>query len=140
MENTNNNPNAFQHKRQGENSNNLVPNYNGKGKKEVLNFIKTQVEKGTGLNLTELRKKYSEDVLFFIGLKYVTTTKKALCKALNIEVDNACRHKRKYELEGLLVQSNDDVLCPYSTKYARLLSTNPNEFEWLTYSNQLKLF
>jgi len=122
------------------NTNSLIPNDNWKGKKEVLNFIKTQVEKGTGLNLTELRKRYSEEVLFFIGLKYVTTTKKALCKALNIGVDNACRHKRKYELKGLLVQSNDDVVCPYSTKYARLLSTNPDEFERLTYSNQLKLF
>ena len=122
------------------NSNNLIPNDNGKEKREVLNFIKTQVEKGTGLTIDELKKRYSEEVLFYKALKHVTTTKKALCKALNIEVDNACRHKRKYELKGLLVQSNDDVVCPYTKDLARLLSTNPNEFERLTYSNQLKLF
>jgi hypothetical protein len=122
------------------NSNNLIPNDNGKEKKEVLNFIKTQVEKGTGLNLTELRKKYNEEVLFFIALKHVTTTKKALCKSLNLNIDNACRFKRNYELKGLLKESINNVICPFTKYPAKLLSANPDEFEQLTYSNQYKLF
>jgi hypothetical protein len=122
------------------NSNNLVPNDSGKEKKEVLNFIKTQVEKGTGLNLTELRKKYNEEVLFFIALKHVTTTKKALCKSLNLNIDNACRFKRNYELKGLLKESINNVICPFTKYPAKLLSANPDEFERLTYSNQYKLF
>jgi len=122
------------------NSNNLIPNDNGKEKKEVLNFIKTQVEKGTGHTIYELKKMYSEEVLFYKALKHVTTTKKALCKSLNLNIDNACRFKRNYELKGLLKESINDVVCPFTKHPAKLLSTNPDEFGWLTYSNQLKLF
>jgi hypothetical protein len=106
----------------------------------VLNFIKTQVEKGTGLNLTELRKKYNEEVLFFIALKHVTTTKKALYKSLNLNIDNACRFKRNYKLKGLLKESINNVICPFTKYPAKLLSANPDEFEQLTYSIQYKLF
>ena len=122
------------------NTNSLIPNDNGKGKKEVLNFIKIQVENGTGLNIDELKKRYSEEVLFYKALKHVTTTKKALCKSLNLNIDNACRFKRNYELKGLLKESINDVVCPFTKYPAKLLSTNPNEFERLTYSNQLNLF
>ncbi len=66
-----------------ENTNNLIPNEYGKEKKEVLNFIKSQVEKGTGLKLNELKKMYGEEVLFYTALKHITTTKKALFEALN---------------------------------------------------------
>ena len=62
MESTNNNKaNAFQHKRQPQD------------KKLVLQSIVKQIEKGTGLTISELKKKYSEETLFAVALKHVTT-------------------------------------------------------------------
>lgn len=127
MENTNNNP---MHKRLR------------KDKNLVLEFIIKEVERGTGLSLPELKNKYSEEKLFAVGLKHITTTKKALCKALDINIDNACRYKRTLENSGSLVQSIDEVFCPFTNRLAHLISTNPNEFERLQKSNtnQLSLF
>ena len=70
-----------------DNTNNLIPNDNGKRKKELLIFIIKKVEKGTGFNLSALKKRYSERQLFFVGLKNVATTKKALCEALSIPIE-----------------------------------------------------
>ena len=114
----------------------------GKDKQLILKFIRKQVVKGTGLSISELKKKYSEETLFQLGLKYVTTTKKAFCMALNIPVEAGCRYKRTLEKQGLLVQSIDEVICPYTNNQAHLISTNPKEFEMLLKSNdnQLNLF
>lgn len=122
--------NAFQHKRQVQDKQLVLKNY-----------VKT-VEKQTGFSLVELKKHYSEEQLFYIALKYITTTKKALCMAFNIPVEAGCRYKRNFEKEGVLVQSIDEVFCPYTKHPAHLLSTNPNEFERLLKSNtnQLKMF
>lgn len=116
----------------------------GQGKDTVLTlqFIIKQVEKGTGLSLLELKNKYSEEQLFNIALKHITTTKKALCTAFNIPVEAGCRYKRTLEKEGNLVQSIDEVICPFTKHPAHLISTNPKEFERLLKSNtnQLNLF
>lgn len=130
MKNQNNKANAFQHKRRVQD------------KQLVLQFIVKQVEKETGASLSELKKQYSEEHLFSLALKHVTTTKKALCKALQINIDNACRYKRRLEIDGLLVQSIDEVICPFTKHSAHLISTNPKEFERLqkSKSNQTKLF
>jgi hypothetical protein len=120
------------------------PNYEilGKDNKLIVNYIVLKVEKGTGLSLQELKIKYTEERFFYEALKYVTTTKKALCKALNINIDNACRYKREFEIHGDLMQSTDEVYCPYTGFMAHLISTNPDEFEKLKKSktNQLKMF
>ena len=108
----------------------------------VLNYIKIQVEKGTGLCLAELKQKYAEDALFYIALQHITTTKKAISVAMGIPVEACCRYKRELEKNGLLVQSKDEFLCPYTGSLAHVLSTNPSEFERLntSHSNQLTLF
>lgn len=113
-----------------------------KDKYLTLQFIVKQVEKGTGLSFTELKKQYSEEYLFNLALQHVTTTKKALCTALNIPVEAGCRYKRTLEKEGNLVQSIDEVYCPFTKHPAHLISTNPKEFERLRKSNtnQLSLF
>lgn len=113
-----------------------------KDKYLVLQFIIKQVEKGTGLSLTELKNQYPEEHLFAVALKHVTTTKKALCTALNIPVEAGCRYKRNLEKEGNLVQSTDEVICPFTKHHAHLISTNPIEFARLLKSNtnQLNLF
>lgn len=113
-----------------------------KDKHLALQFIVKQVEKGTGLSLTELKKQYSEEHLFAVVLKHVTTTKKALCTAFNIPVEAGCRYKRTLEKEGNLVQSIDEVICPFTKHPAHLISTNPKEFDRLLKSNtnQLNLF
>jgi hypothetical protein len=108
----------------------------------VLKLIENKVEKGTGYRVSELKNKYTEIQLFYIALKYVTTTKKALCTAIKIPIEAGCRYKRKLEKDGLLVQSIDEEFCPLTNNMAHLLSTNPNEFEVLTKSksNQFKMF
>ena len=111
-------------------------------KQLVLKYIVNQVEIGAGLSLSELKKQYSEETLFAVALKHITTTKKALCTALNIPVEAGCRYKRSLEKEGLLMQSIDEVVCPFTKHSAHLISTNPKEFERLqkSKSNQLKMF
>ena len=113
-----------------------------KDKNLTLQYIIKQVEKGTGLSFLELKKQFSEEHLFSLALKHVTTTKKALCTALNIPVEAGCRYKRTLEREGNLVQSIDEVICPFTKHPAHLISTNPKEFERLLKSNtnQLNLF
>ena len=130
MKNQDNNPNALLHKR------------HGKDKVLILKSIQQKVIKGTGLSIKELHNKYSQEKLFYTALKHVTTTKKAVCFALNLDIDASCRYKRNLELKGLLKQSLDEVICPYSKHMAHQLSTNPEEFERLTDSkeNQLTLF
>ena len=113
-----------------------------KDKDIILSYIIKQVEIGTGLPLPKLKRKFSEDRLFSIGLRYVTTTKKAFCTALNIPIEGGCRYKRKLEKEGRLKQSIDKVICPLTKHRAHIISTNPKEFERLQKSktNQLRLF
>ncbi len=116
--------------------------YQNKDRSLNLKLIVNQIEKGTGISLSELKKQYSEERLFELGLFHVTTTKKALCTALKIPVEAGCRYKRKLEKNGQLVQSIDEVTCPYTKHSAHLISTNPCEFEKLQRSNtnQLNLF
>ena len=112
-------------------SSNTPSNYlnsQSKDKYLMLRYIVRQVENGTGLTLTELKKQYSEERLFAIALKHVTTTKKALCTALNIPIEAGCRYKRTLEKDGNLVQSIDKVICPLTKRRAYLISTNPREF------------
>lgn len=113
-----------------------------KDKHLILKFIIKEIEKGTGSTISELKQQYAEDKLFQIGLQYVTTTKKAFCSALNIPVEAGCRYKRTLEKEGKLVQSIDEVFCPFTMHLAHEISTNPKEFERLLKSttNQTKLF
>lgn len=113
-----------------------------KDKKLALQSIRNQIEKATGNTLSELKHTYTENKLFFIGLKYVTTSKKAICEALNIPIEAGCRYKRKYEKTGTLVESIDQKQCPYTHHSAHLISTNPDEFERLQSPKvkQLSLF
>lgn len=109
-------------------------------KKLILNYLRNLVESKEGLQLNQLHKKYSEDLLFYKALQHVTTTKKAICKALNINIDNACRYKREFEKCGRLVQSAEERTCPFTGYPAHFISTNPKEFEELQKTNQLKFF
>jgi hypothetical protein len=113
-----------------------------KDKDLILKTIVEKVESGVGLNLIELKIQFNEEQLFAISLKYVTTTKKALCTAMKIPVEAGCRYKRKLEKNGSLVQSVDAVFCPFTRHKAHLISTNQEEFEKLqkSNSNQTKLF
>tara|TARA_B110000285_G_C15138189_1_gene628675 strand:- start:2131 stop:2508 length:378 start_codon:yes stop_codon:yes gene_type:complete len=111
-----------------------------KDKEIYLEFLRKEVEKGTNKTLSQLKDSQSEENLFYTALKHVTTTKKAICKALDIGIDNACRYKRRYEKENLLVQSIDEVICQYTGNLAHNLTTSPAKFEELRKTNQLKLF
>jgi hypothetical protein len=114
----------------------------GKDKNLILQYIVKQVENSTRLSYLELKKNYSEEQLFTLALNHITTTKKALCTAFNIPIEAGCRYKRTLEKDGRLVQSIDEVICPFTKYPAHLISTNPKEFERLlkSNSNQLNLF
>lgn len=124
------------------NYNNPLHKRHGKDKEILLNSITERIEKGTQTSISELKRQYSEENVFHIGLKHITTTKKALCTALQIPVEAGCRYKRSLEKGGKLVQSIDPVICPVTKHPARLLSTNPKEFKRLLKSNtnQLNIF
>jgi len=124
--------------------NNPCLNVKFKDKQLLLNYIVNTVEKGTGYSLSELKEMYSEMYVFYIGLKNVTTTKKAICKGLDITLENACRYKRMLENQQpqKLVQSSYKVYCPFTGCLANTLSTNPKEFGKLRKfnTNQLNMF
>jgi len=113
-----------------------------KDTKILIKEIRKAVEKETGLTFSELKNKYSEQALFYKVLRCVTTTSRTVCEAFDIHQPNACRYKDKFEEQGLLVQSVDEVKCPYSNCKSHLLSTNEKMFAELTKSNtnQLKMF
>jgi hypothetical protein len=124
------------------NTSDNIFSWQGKDKENILNIIKSQVEKGSEKSLSELKTEYAEDKLFYLALSYITTTKKALCTALGIPVEAGCRYKRSLEKNGYLAQSTDVYYCPFTKHLAHLLSTNPNEFERLQKPKviQLKMF
>ncbi|WP_346862837.1 hypothetical protein [uncultured Draconibacterium sp.] len=117
-------------------------NYYAEDRNFISQYIREQVEKGTGKPFLELKHELVEDKLFFIALQHVTATKKAICEAMGIPVEAACRYKRSAQKSGLLVESIDEVKCPVTKHSAHLLSTNPNEFDRLRKSKfkQLNLF
>lgn len=130
-----------------ENNQTYSPDFNdkrqGKGKDFVLQIITQIIEKNTGKSISELKTELSEDKLFFECLMHITTTKKAICEAVEIPIEAGCRYKRKFEKTGLLVASADAYVCPYTKHKANLISTNPAEFDRLRKSkneNQLTLF
>lgn len=113
-----------------------------KDRKLTVRLIVQHVEKCSGLSLKQLKERYPEDKLFFVALQYVTTTKKALCTAMDIPVEAGCRYKRSLEDAGLLVESKDEFACPFTGWQAKLISTNPTEFDNLntSKSKQVKMF
>jgi len=106
-----------------------------KDKEFITKQIIQNVQNGTGFSINSLKHRYSEEMFFLVALKYVITTKKALCKALDINIDNACRYKRDAEVKGNLVQSIDVFFCPFTGYKAHLISTNKDEFNALLKSN-----
>jgi hypothetical protein len=106
----------------------------------VLLGIQHEVLKAEDLTLKEFKEKYTEEEQFYKGLYHVTTTKKAICLALKLGIDNSCRYKRKLEKAGKLVESTENFFCPITDHKAKKLSTNPERFDLLLKTNQLKLF
>ncbi len=122
--------------------NNFLDKRQGQDKNLILQYIIKKVKNGTGLSISELKKQYSEEQLFYVALKHITTTKKALCEALKIPIEAGCRYKRQLEKNGYLVQSIDEVICLYTKHPAHLITTNPKKFKRLKKSNtnQLNFF
>ena len=69
-------------------------------------------------------KTLPETVIFYKALKVQPTTKKAICKAFDLNIDSMCRRKRMFEINGKLQQSRKRTICEFSGKYAHLLTTN----------------
>lgn len=112
-----------------------------KDREKILQSIRNRIEIATGKSISQLKSEHAEHSLFFFALQYVTTTKKALCEALDIPVEGACRYKRSAEKGDFLVQSTDKFTCPFTGRLAHKISTNPAEFNNLrqTVDTQLSL-
>lgn len=114
----------------------------GQHRAQVVTLIRQELQKATGLTLEQLREQHNEKSLFFEAFRHVTTTKKAMVAAIEIPVEAGCRYKRMFEEDGLMVQSKEKYLCPFTKYKANLLTANPDEFGNLTKTNtnQLPLF
>lgn len=97
----------------------------GKDREIVLKFIRKTIEKATNQTIGQLQKRESQERLYYTGLKYVTTTNKAICEALGIAVEFGTRAKRKFEKNGLLRASVKKKICPYTGHKAHFLTTDP---------------
>lgn len=93
-------------------------------RKIILHYIRQAIEKGSGMSIEEMRKQYSEDRFFYEALKHLSTTKKALCEAIRMPVENACRYKRYYERAGLLWEVTQ-TYCPFTRHLAWTITTDP---------------
>ncbi len=117
------------------------PNFQiGKGKQLYMEYLKDKVLENVGLTLDEFVDSYPEDKRFQIALKVVTSTKKSICEMFDIPVEAGCRYKRDLEKRGLLMQSIETVICPYTKHQAHLLSCDPSMFSYLSSTNQFGLF
>ena len=76
-----------------------------KDRQLFISFLRKKIENCTGSSIESLQEENPEDRLFYLGAYHVTTTKKALCEAIGVPVEAACRYKRSLEKEGKLKQS-----------------------------------
>ena len=101
------------------NSNKQAQQYIKFIRKSVLKFYKTDYISF---------KKQPETTIFYKALRVQPTTKKAICKAFDLNIDSMCRRKRMYEVNGKLQQSRKKAVCQFTGKYAHLLTTDSNLF------------
>lgn len=96
-------------------------------KEKALYIAYLQKEVLNAFNISfETFMTYNEDVRFLKALSKVTTTKRAICLAFEIRIDNACRYKKTLHEQGVLKQSEKKQFCKHSGHKAHYLSTNPN--------------
>ena len=109
--------------------------------KDAVLVIRKQIIDYSNLDFTTILK-LPELKRYYLGLKYVTTSNNAICKALNVPIEAGTRYKVELESNYNLVASADKFKCDYTGEYVQFLSTNPAEFERLKKSdiNQLNLF
>ncbi|MFV5695161.1 hypothetical protein ACM55G_06940 [Flavobacterium sp. LB3P122] len=109
--------------------------------KDAVSSIRKEIIKSSSLAF-ETILKLPELKRYYLGLKYVTTSNNAICKAISIPIEAGTRYKADLENNYYLVASSDKFQCDYTGEYVQFLSTNPAEFERLKKSdiNQLNLF
>ena len=109
--------------------------------KEAVLLIRKEIIESSNLSF-ETILKLPELKRYYLGLKHITTSNNAICKALSIPIEAGTRYKVELENNYNLVASSDKFQCDYTGEYVQFLSTNPEEFERLKKSdiNQLNLF
>lgn len=88
-----------------------------------INFIRKTVLKSLNTDYNTL-KSSKDEFIFIEALKIVTTTKKAVCIAFDLNLENMCRYKRKLENVNLLKQTKRKQYCRYTGHLAHYLTTN----------------
>ena len=94
-----------------------------KEQKLYINFIRKTVLKALKIDFKALKMR-KDEFIFNESLKIVTATKKAICVAFELNLENMCRYKRTLEKQGLLKQSERKQYCKYTGHLAHLLTTN----------------
>jgi hypothetical protein len=87
-------------------------------------------------DLPTLHRNFSEEALFYFGLKYSTATASMVCAALGLEQKNTCRYKRDLEEVGRLAEVKKDI-CLHTGYVAAYLTTDKDKFPLKT---QFELF
>lgn len=92
----------------------------------ILDYIRRRVESGLSIPCSEMQDNYSQEQLFYESLKHVTTTKKALCEALDLPVEGCCRYKRTLQRAEKLWEVKK-IYCPLTRRRASILTTDPSK-------------
>jgi len=110
--------------------------------KIIAEFHIKLLEVSSGMSFIEIVESFSEIQRFQFALKHLTTTSSVVSAIFGsyVKQKNSCRYKSFLEENCQLVASTEEVICPYTGFKARLLTTNPLEFEKLKSTNQLRLF
>ena len=107
---------------------------NSKKQAEYIEFLKVSVLKFYKCSFNEF-KKQPAITIFAKALKVQPTTKKAISKAFDLNIESMCRRKRELEQNGTLKQSTKKVICQCTGRYAHLLTTNSDLFNDKLYSD-----
>ena len=92
-----------------------MKNRKPQAQEQYIAFVRESVLKFYISNY-EVFKTLPEEILFFKALKVQPVTKKAICKAFDLNIEAMCRLKRRLEKNGKLKQSKKKVVCQF-TRY-----------------------
>ncbi len=112
-----------------------MKNRKPQAQEQYIAFVRESVLKFYISNY-EVFKTLHEEILFFKALKVQPVTKKAICKAFDLNIEAMCRLKRRLEKNGKLKQSKKKVVCQFTGHYAHLITTNAFLFNSEPFKNE----
>jgi hypothetical protein len=96
-------------------------------KQIYINFYRKTILNHYNLSFLKF-VKLSQETRLELSVKVLPTTAKVVAKAFKIPTESLCRRKRKLETAGKLQTSRKKAVCPFTGKYAFLLTTDTDLF------------